>query len=149
MRKDMNIYYPVRELLIRVERARKQVIGPSLTKLGFTPGQGQARILNFLLEQDHVTQKELADTCKLDVTTMSRNLDKLEYMGFLSRQTNPTCRRSFLICLTETGRKKAQKVHELLGNMDITLFNGIEEAEIQSFYITLEKICNNLENVAK
>ena len=141
----MNIYYPVRELLIRVERARKQVIGPSLTKLGFTPGQGQARILNFLLEQDHVTQKELADTCKLDVTTMSRNLDKLEDLGFLNRQINPTCRRSFLICLTEGGRTKATKVHELLESLDITLCSGIDEIEIRAFCTTLEKICSNLE----
>jgi len=145
----MNINYQVRELLIRIEWARKQFIGPSLTNLGLTPGQGQARILNFLLEQDHVTQTKLANTCKLDVTTMSRNLDKLESMGFLNRQTNPTCRRSFLINLTELGRKKAQTVHDLLGRMDITLFNGIDESEIQSFYTTLEKIYNNLENTKK
>jgi len=149
MRKNMNINFKVRELLIRVEYARKQIIGPYLTNLGLTPGQGQARILNFLLEQDHVTQKELADMCKVDVTTMSRNLDKLEYMGFLNRQTNPTCRRSFLICLSEIGRAKAEKVHNLLENMDITLFNGIDETEIQSFYKTLEKICGNLENAKK
>jgi len=141
----MSINNQVREMLIRVERARKQIIGPSLTKLGLTPGQGQARILNFLLEQDHVTQKELADTCKSDVTTMSRNLDKLEDLGFLNRQTNPTCRRSFLICLTEGGRTKATKVHELLENLDITLCNGIDETEIQAFCTTLEKICSNLE----
>lgn len=143
----MSTKYKVRELLIRVERARRQIMGPSLTKLGLTPGQGQTRILNFLLEQDHVTQKELADTCKLDVTTMSRNLDKLESMGFLNRQINPNCRRSFLICLTEIGRTEAEKVHELLGTMDITLCDGIDEAEIQSFCMTLEKICTNLETV--
>ena len=145
----MSINYQVREMLIRVERARKQIIGPALTNLGLTPGQGQARILNFLLERDHVTQKELSDTCRLDVTTMSRNLDKLEHMGFLNRQTNPTCRRSFLINLTEIGRQKAGNVHELFENMDITLTNGIDEAEIQAFYMTLEKVCKNLEDYKK
>jgi len=66
-------------------------------------------------------------------------------LGFLNRQTNPTCRRSFLICLTEGGRTKAIKVHELLEDLDITLCNGIDEIEIQAFCTTLEKICSNLE----
>jgi len=141
----MSIKYQVREMLLRAEKARKQMIGPSLTQLGLTPGQGQARILNFLLEQDHITQKKLADTCTLDVTTMSRNLDKLENMGFLNREINPNCRRSFLICLTENGRTEAKKIHKLLENMDITLCHGIDESELQSFCMTLEKICTNLE----
>ena len=145
----MSINHQVREMLIRVERTRKQIVGPALIKLGLTPGQGQARILNFLLEQDHISQKELADMCNLDVTTMSRNLDKLESMGFLNRQTNPTCRRSFLIHLTEDGRLEAEKVHALLEDLDITLFNEIDKTEMQSFYTTLEKICMNLENAEK
>lgn len=144
----MSIKYDARELLIREEKARKQIIGPALIQLGLMPGQGQARILNFLLEQDHITQRALADTCKLDVTTTSRNLDKLEKLGFLKREINPNCRRSFLICLTEKGRQEAEKIHMLFQNVDAALCCGIDETELQSFCITLEKICKNLEHAA-
>lgn len=145
MGENMSIKYQVREYLLRVEKARKQMIGPSLIQLGLTPGQGQARILNFLLKKDHITQKELSDICTLDVTTTSRNLDKLEKMGFLKREINPNCRRSFLICLTEKGRTEAEKIDTLFNNMDITICNGIDEAELHSFCLTLQKICTNLE----
>ena len=55
---------------------------------------------------------QLADICILDVTTMSRALDKLEQSGLLKRSTNPQCRRSWLISLTEEGNSLADKVIE-------------------------------------
>ena len=65
-----------------------------------------------------MTQKELAERCQVDVTTMSRSLDKLQKSGFLQRQPDPSSRRSFLVCLTETGRQEAQIVRNLLTYMD-------------------------------
>ena len=44
-----------------------------------------------------MTQKKLADACLLDVTTMSRTLDRMEQAGLLVRESNPDCRRSWLI----------------------------------------------------
>lgn len=41
----------IRELLIRAERARKQLLSPVLSANGLTPGQGQAGILNTLLKK--------------------------------------------------------------------------------------------------
>ena len=43
---------------------------------------------------------------------MSRALDKLEQSGLLKRSTNPQCRRSWLISLTEEGNSLADKVIE-------------------------------------
>lgn len=135
----------VRELLIREEKARKQILSPFLSTLGLAPGQGHARTLAHLLQRDRITQKELADICKLDVTTMSRNLDKLETMGLLKRESNPSCRRSYLICLTEKGEVEAGKIHRAMNQFDQMLCNDISDAELQVFCDILEKLCNNLE----
>lgn len=75
-------------------------------------GEGQAKILKCLLEQGSMTQRQLADKCMLDVTTMSRTLDKLQGAGYLLRTVNPSCRRSFLICITEKGKEKAASVQK-------------------------------------
>ena len=137
----------VRELLVREEKARKQILSPIFSALGLAPGQGRARILAHLLQRDHITQKELADACKLDVTTMSRNLDKLETMGLLSREANPGCRRSFLICLTEKGRVEAGKIHNVLDQFDHMICKDISEDEITLFCNILNKLCTNLETL--
>ena len=61
----------VREAMVEMETARRQILHPYFQDLGLSPGQ--PRILNKLYEKDHVTQRELADKCFMDVATMSRN----------------------------------------------------------------------------
>ena len=74
---------------------------------GLTVGQGQPRILNSLRKYGTMTQRELADCCFVDVTTISRTVDRLVAAGLLSKQIDPECRRSCLISLTEEGRKNS------------------------------------------
>lgn len=135
----------VRELLVREEKARKQMIAPLLSNIGLTPGQGYARILYNLLQKDHVTQKELADRCRFDAATMSRNIDKLQDMGFLLRENNPDCRRSFLIRLTEKGLDEAGEIRKVFQQFEELICSGIPEDEIDIFCKVLRKMCDNLE----
>lgn len=137
--------HTIRELFVREEKARKEILSPFLSSLGLTPGQGQARILSYLYQQDHITQKELADLCHLNPATMSRNLDKLEQMGFLKREANPSCRRSFLICLTEKGRLEASKIDHIFRQFDQMLCKDISEADLELFCNIIMKMCDNLE----
>lgn len=135
----------IRELLVREDRIRKQIISPVFLDIGLTPGQGQARILNRLLDKEQVTQKELGDFCHLDAPTMSRNLDKLEKMGYITREINPECRRSFLIYLTKLGRTKAQEIRTKFEQFDEILCKDISQEELEAFSKVLMKICDNLE----
>lgn len=136
----------VRDLFIREEKARKQIIAPLLSNLGLTPGQGQARILYNLLQKDHITQKELADKCGIETATMSRNIDKLEDMGFLLRENNPDCRRSFLIVLTEKGIIEAEEIKKVFRHFEELVCDGMTEEEINIFCKVLTKMCENLES---
>ena len=137
--------HDVRELLVREEKARKQMISPLLSNIGLTPGQGHARILYNLLQKDHITQKELADRCRFDAATMSRNIDKLQDMGFLLRENNPDCRRSFLISLTEKGLAEAEETRKVFQQFEELICSGIPEDEIDIFCKVLMKMCDNLE----
>jgi DNA-binding MarR family transcriptional regulator len=135
----------IRELFIRAERARKQLLSPVLSSNGLTPGQGQAGILNTLLKEDRLNQKELSSRCHMDTTTMSRNIDNLEKMGLLKREMNPESRRSVIICLTEKGREKASAIHEMFNQFESILRKDISEEDMEIFRRILTKICENLE----
>ncbi|WMJ86297.1 MarR family winged helix-turn-helix transcriptional regulator [Anaerocolumna sp. MB42-C2] len=135
----------IRELFIRAERARKQLLSPVLSANGLTPGQGQAGILNTLLKEDRLNQKELSCRCHMDTTTMSRNIDNLEKMGLLKREMNPESRRSVIICLTEKGREKALNIREMFTDFENILQKDISEEDMERFRSVLIKICENLE----
>lgn len=140
----MDEYY-VRRLLVRAEKARKHLMQPHFNRIGLTFGQGHARILDMLLTQDRITQKELSDLCHMDVTTMSRSLDRLEESGYLVRERDPGCRRSYLICLTKAGVQEARKVRHILESVDSIIWKGVSQDEMEQFCKCLEKICENLE----
>ena len=135
----------IRELLVRGEKARKQIFFPLLSDLGLTPGQGQAKILYHLQQEDRITQKELADRCRIDAAAMSRNIDKLEGLGLLVRESNPDCRRSFSICLTEKGYKEAGEIRKVFEQFEGIVSEGISQADIDVFYRVMEHMCVNME----
>lgn len=135
----------IRELFIREEKARKQLISPVLLDNGLTPGQGQAGILNNLLKEDHISQKELSVRCHMDTTTMSRAIDNLEKLGLLNREINPESRRSTLICLTEEGRGKALNIRAAFEQLESILGKDIPREDMETFHRVLMKVCENLE----
>ena len=107
-------------------------------------GRRPARILNCLMEQGEMSQRELADACMFDVTTLSRTLDKMEKAGMVTRKVNPASRRAHLIALTPEGKEKAGRVQEQFAWLDQVLWGDIEEKEMESLYRTLEKIEENV-----
>ncbi len=134
----------IREILHRLDMERKKLIAPRLQQLGLTVGEGQARALFCLQGKGPMTQRELADFCMRDTATMSRNLDKMEKAGLLTRENNPSCRRSFLICLTEEGKEKAEQVRRIFQELDDKIWGDIPEEEMEGLYQVLRKVEENL-----
>ncbi len=136
----------VRNIILKVELLRRKMLRPQFIDLGLTVGQGQPRILRELLANGAMTQRELADMCMLDVTTMSRTLDRLEQSGLIVRESHPDCRRSWLISLTDKGCEKAEQVKQICTRADEIICGGISEDELENLYSTMEKIEKNLLN---
>lgn len=130
---------------LRVELLRRQLLRPHFIELGLTVGQGQPRILKTLRLKGAMSQRELADFCVLDVTTMSRTLDKLEKMGLIKRSDNPGCRRSWVISLTPEGEEKADKVIELFKMADEVFSDGMTAEEVERLYALMDVIEKNIE----
>ena len=73
------------------------------------------------------------------------SLDRLEESGYLVREKDPGCRRSYLICLTGEGAAEAHKVRRVLEMVDDVIWKGLGQDEMEAFCGTMEKICENLE----
>ena len=134
----------IRKILHRLDLERRQLMRPRFLEMGLTVGEGQPRILNCLMEQGEMSQRELADACMFDVTTLSRTLDKMEKAGMVTRKVNPASRRAHLIALTPEGKEKAGRVQEQFAWLDQVLWGDIEEKEMENLYRTLEKIEENV-----
>lgn len=135
----------MREILWQLDSARRRLLRPYFLEIGLTLGQGQPRILKNLAELGSMSQRELADVCRLDVTTMSRTLDRLEEAGLLEREPNPECRRSHRILLTPDGRKKAEQVIAGFQKIDDRLLEGLSDNEIEGILTGLRRMLKNLE----
>lgn len=133
----------IREVMVAMELARRRILQPYFQELELSIGQ--PRILNKLYEEDHITQKQLSDRCRLDVASISRALDKLEEAGYLTREKHPDCRRSFQVVLTPRGREKAAAVHEKFHSLDERIWQGIEASELEAFLACAQKILRNME----
>ena len=83
---EKDIRQSLQEHIFRLENRRRELMRPEYLRLGLTIGQGQPRILMYLLTEDGCSQREIAENCHLDVTTLSRTLDRLAEKGLLERR---------------------------------------------------------------
>lgn len=131
----------IRELMFRTEMVRKRYLHPIWGEMGLIAGQ--PRVLSKLWLKDQITQKELSDACCIEAGTLSRALDRLEDMGYISRNENPGCRRSFLIGLTLEGQQMAGRVREILASLEVNMLKGFSEQEAEVLEDMLERIHRN------
>ena len=84
---EKDIRQSLQEHIFRLENRRRELMRPEYLRLGLTIGQGQPWILMYLLTEDGCSQREIAENCHLDVTTLSRTLDRLAEKGLLAHQS--------------------------------------------------------------
>ena len=76
----------------------------------------------------------------MDVTTMSRTLDRMEKDGLLKRENNPVSRRSWNVLLTDYGSQKADEVIRIFNRIDNVIYNGFSEEEVQTLSVMAGKV---------
>ena len=64
------------------------------------------------LERGAMTQRELAAAASVQDQTMSRVLERLDRLGYVSRERSPDDRRRVLVTLTPTGRRVRGEAHD-------------------------------------
>jgi len=93
-----------------------------------------------LWEEEGVTQKALADKAKVQTSTTTRTLDKLETLGLVERKADPNSRRSFQIYLTEQGRALKSELQPIPLAQNKAFLSTLTDNESKELIRLLQKL---------
>ena len=116
---------------------------PILEGLGLTYTQYIAIVA--LWEQDNQTVSGLGEQLFLESNTLTPILKKLEGMGYLRRQRDPTDERQVIISLTDAGRRLREKALP----MNLVKASGLTPEEFPKMQKGVVTLRNNLIKAAR
>lgn len=90
---------------------------------------------------DGITVSELSDKLGIDISTMTRNIQRIEKKKLLERNQNPSDKRSIKIELSKRGSTLAESI-------SLEISNSIQKIINQYDLNTSNQIKNNLENLS-
>ena len=64
-----------------------------------------------LVSRGPISQRELAHATRVEEQTISQTVDRLERLGMVTREKDPTDRRRFLVTMTDAGREAFRHDH--------------------------------------
>lgn len=97
-----------------------------------------------LWEEEGINQREIADKSKVENSTTTRTLDKLEKLGLVERRNDPNNRRSFRIYLTEDGRNLKEKLLPVPMTVNQDLLSALSADEQQQILLLLQKMVKEI-----
>ncbi len=117
----------ITDQFIRVSKAHRQLTAQELQKLGLHLGQEQT--LFQLWEEDGLTQSQLADAACVDISTITRMVERMESAGLLQRRPDPKDARISRVYLTERGRALREPVEQLWRTLEARLVQRLTVTE--------------------
>lgn len=105
---------------------------------------GQPKILEYLLENDGVCQKEIAMHCEIEKATVGTILDGMEQSGLIKRARKEGDRRSLFVFLTDLGREKANSVSKIFEKVEKKAFKSLCKDDQITFLKMVDEIYKNL-----
>lgn len=130
-------------LLMQTFNMTHRIMQQAAAAFGLDPGQ--PKILRCLYPDQAYPPKQIAVCCRLDKSTGTLLIQRMEARNLLVRNPSSTDKRSILIQLSEEGKKQAEKVIEAGKALDQKALAGFSEAQINQLKDNLLKIQNSLE----
>jgi DNA-binding MarR family transcriptional regulator len=124
-------------LIPEIHRATHR-IGIFLDGLGISQGEGH--ILAHLAGTGEATIAELHRALAHRRSTLTSILDRLADRGFITRETDPRDRRSFVVRLSNRGMENARKIHRELADIEKRALRGRHKKELQSLVFILQSL---------
>ena len=93
-----------------------------------------------LWEEEGLTQRDIAAKSKVENSTTTRILDKLEKLDLVERRADPNSRRSFRIYLTEKGKELEKDIIPVPARVNKELMSALDADEQQQMIGLLKKM---------
>ncbi|OLP03703.1 MarR family transcriptional regulator [Mycolicibacterium porcinum] len=95
-----------------------------------------------LSEQDHQTVGSLGEKLFLESNTLTPILKKIETLGYVTRQRDPSDERQVIVSLTDAGRELRDQAFE----MDLVAATGLSLDELKTMQRGVATLRDNLRN---
>ncbi|PSU44681.1 MarR family transcriptional regulator [Photobacterium frigidiphilum] len=98
-----------------------------------------------LWEEEGVTQREIAIKSKVESSTTTRTIDKLERLNLVERRDDPQSRRSFRIYLTDEGRALQSTLIHIPVDINESMLSSLDSEEQEQMLGLLKKLVTNID----
>ncbi len=96
--------------------------------------------LDIIKNQKNTTVKNISRILGLTSSAITQITNELEKTGLIKRKQHPADGRSQILEITETGNKRAEKVHNELTDYFAKAFENLSDDEIKQFAELTKKI---------
>ena len=133
-------------LIPEIHRATHRV-GIFLDGLGITQGEGH--ILSHLAASGDATIAELHRALAHRRSTLTSILDRLVERGWITRETDPDDRRSFVVRLSKNGKQAAGKIHRELMRIEGQVLQEVSSKDLRAAAAILQSLANAADHAAR
>jgi len=127
-------------LLRRAWYGLNQAFRRRIAHLGVTPDQ--FTVMRTLLENDGVTQRELAHLISSDPNTVASLVNRMEKAGLLGRETHEQDRRANRLSLKPRGKQKYEKARLLAVELQADVLSAVPELRREQFLKDLDHVAS-------
>ncbi|WP_392562966.1 MarR family transcriptional regulator [Orbus sturtevantii] len=113
--------------------------------------RGKGRLFSLLKENETngITQGELAEKLRVQPSSMSELIQKLEHHGFITKKQDENDRRSFKVFLTAEGHDKITEIKAEKARFIDALFKDFSSQDTESLSALLEKLTLSLKEFSE
>jgi DNA-binding MarR family transcriptional regulator len=116
------------------------LLRPDTTPCGQPLSLTHAHTISELHSDGPLSQQALGARLRLQKSTVSRLVDELVRDGTVERRPNPADRRSVLITLSPTGRRKAERLREAQAELFARLLAGTSADDRRQLATLLDRL---------
>jgi DNA-binding MarR family transcriptional regulator len=127
------------ELIFSIHRATHR-IGLYIQRQAPDLTQAEAHILCHLHEFGDSAVSGLHRAFAHKRSTLTSVLDRLDARGLVTRESSQKDRRSFVVGLTPSGKKKAAKIHRQLESLEAGVLRATDRRAIEAFGQVIHKL---------
>lgn len=121
----MEFFHCINYLLTVSQHEVFQTFATQLNSFGITPGQ--YGVLSCLWTHGPSTPKEIAQKLRLENSTVSGVLDRMQKRGLIDRIVDPNDRRSVQVVATETGMEMKDEVLRTVDELNAQILGGFTQ----------------------
>ncbi|RJQ41861.1 MAG: MarR family transcriptional regulator [Anaerolineaceae bacterium] len=124
-------------------RAHKKNADVMLERSGLH--HGQAKLLMILAHENGISHSEIAAKLRISPAATTKVIKRMEQNGYVLREPDEADERISRVFLQPKGMTLVNKIHSTFQQLDLVMFDGFTDEDIQTLQSLLMRIQNNLQ----